>query len=82
MFVVPENLITARGGGHTVYCCTAVQLVVANSSCSYKFITEEQIDLHLNQEEEREVVGQFYIPISSTAPLLHYTGQEEGRPSD
>ena len=38
------------------------------SSCScYKFITEEEIDLQLNQEDEREVVaGQFYILISST----------------
>ena len=33
-------------------------------------LREEEIDLQLNQEEEREVVGQFYIPISFIAPLL------------
>ena len=87
MFVVPENLITARGGwrwrSHSLllYSSAGLGPTIDAASC-YKFITEEEIDLQLMKlEEAREVVGQFYIPISFTAPVLHYwTGG--GRPSD
>ena len=52
VFVVPQNLITARVGGHAVYCSTAgpVAALVTNL-----LLREEEIDLQLNQEEEREV---------------------------
>ena len=53
------------------------------ASC-YKFITEEEIDLQLMKlEEAREVVGQFYIPISfPLAPVCTMYWTEGGRSSD
>ena len=65
VFVVPENLITLRGGGRW----RSHSLLLYSSCSCYKFITKEEIDLQSKQEDEREVVGQFYIPISFTAPV-------------
>lgn len=72
VFVVPENLITLRGGGRW----RSHSLLLYSSCSCYKFITKEEIDLQSKQEDEREVVGQFYTLISSIAPVST-TGQEE-----